>query len=322
MILSRGSQGLFLLQRVRDEAHRFAIAYQRQKRSRSTTTAPSTRSPGWDRSGSEALLRHFGSLRKIKAADAEALQQVPGIGPRLAETIVATLSEQPSAERSGHHHGRDRQRLTTATGLVGHNGPCVREQQRAAHSARQPSGDRWCCGRTAEVLVLTGMSGAGRSTAANALEDLGWFVVDNMPPALLARLVELARQGRAGRADLTPTPGLRIAAVADVRGGEFFGDLQAALGAVEALGIEPRVVFLEADDDALVRRFEASRRPHPLQGDGRLVDGIAARAGAAGDAARAADLLIDTSRLNVHQLRRRIETAFAATAEPTAFRSR
>ena len=155
-----------------------------------------------------------------------------------------------------------------------------------------------------EVLVVTGMSGAGRSTAANALEDLGWFVVDNMPPSLLPRMVELARQGREDRpADL------RIAAVVDVRGGEYFGDLKAALAAVQRFGIRPRVLFLEADEDAIVRRFEASRRPHPLQGDGRLVDGIAAERVLLGDLREAADLLIDTSQLNVHQLRSRIETA-------------
>ena len=103
--------------------------------------------------------------------------------------------------------------------------------------------------------------------------------------------------------------GLRIAAVADVRGGEFFGDLQAALSTVKAFGIEPRLVFLEADDDTLVRRFESSRRPHPLQGEGRLVDGIAAERSLLASLRESADLLIDTSPLNVHQLRTRIETA-------------
>ncbi len=161
-----------------------------------------------------------------------------------------------------------------------------------------------------EVLVLTGMSGAGRSTAANALEDLGWFVVDNMPPSLLPRMVELARQGRAVAVTSdSPHPALRIAAVADVRGGEFFGDLQSALQAVREFGIMPRLVFLEADDDTLVRRFEASRRPHPLQGDGRLVDGITAERELLGSLRESADLLVDTSPLNVHQLRSRIETA-------------
>jgi UPF0042 nucleotide-binding protein len=159
------------------------------------------------------------------------------------------------------------------------------------------------------VLVVTGMSGAGRSTAANALEDLGWFVVDNMPPSLLPRMVELARQSRSDATSDVTAPGLRIAAVADVRGGEFFGDIQAALQAVEAFGIEPRLVFLEADDETLVRRFEASRRPHPLQGEGRLVDGIAAERALLASLRESADLLVDTSPLNVHQLRTRIETA-------------
>jgi UPF0042 nucleotide-binding protein len=161
-----------------------------------------------------------------------------------------------------------------------------------------------------EVLVLTGMSGAGRSTAANALEDLGWFVVDNMPPSLLPRMVELARQGRAAAVTSdAPRPALRIAAVADVRGGDFFADLHEALNAVEQVGIVPRLVFLEADDETLVRRFETSRRPHPLQGDGRLVDGITAERALLASLRESADLLIDTSPLNVHQLRTRIETA-------------
>jgi UPF0042 nucleotide-binding protein len=156
--------------------------------------------------------------------------------------------------------------------------------------------------RKTEVVLLTGMSGAGRSTAANAFEDLGWFVVDNMPPALLPRLVELAARGQGAVQ--------RIAAVADVRSGEFFAALQDALDAVKAYGVDARVVFLEADDDVIVRRFEASRRPHPLQGDGRLVDGIAAEREQLGALREQADLLIDTSQLNVHQLRRRVEDSF------------
>jgi UPF0042 nucleotide-binding protein len=152
-------------------------------------------------------------------------------------------------------------------------------------------------------VLLTGMSGAGRSTAANALEDLGWFVVDNMPPELLPRMVELA--GRGG-SDVT-----KIAAVADVRSGEFFSALQDALEAVRHNGIEPRIVFLEADEDAIVRRFEASRRPHPLQAEGRLVDGINREREMLRELRGSADLLIDTSELNVHQLRRRVEEAFA-----------
>ena len=102
---------------------------------------------------------------------------------------------------------------------------------------------------------------------------------------------------------------MRIAAVTDVRGGEFFGDLQHAIDAVRAFGTTPRVVFLEADDETLVRRFESSRRPHPLQGDGRLVDGINTERALLASLRESADLLIDTSTLNVHQLRTRIDSA-------------
>ncbi len=113
-----------------------------------------------------------------------------------------------------------------------------------------------------DLAIITGMSGAGRSTAANVLEDLGWFVVDNLPPALLPTLAEL---GGRSRGDVA-----RMAAVVDVRSRAFFADLTAALAQLADDGSDPRIVFLEASDDALVRRHEAVRRPHPLQGDGRL----------------------------------------------------
>jgi UPF0042 nucleotide-binding protein len=162
-------------------------------------------------------------------------------------------------------------------------------------------------GRTPDVVVVTGMSGAGRSTAANALEDLGWFVVDNMPPALLPTLVDLAGRGSDG------VP--RIAAVVDARGGEYFTDLLGALDQVTVRGSRTRIVFLEADDDALVRRFESSRRPHPLQGDGRIVEGIERERSLLADLRARADLLVDTSDLNVHQLRARIDQAFGGVDE-------
>ena len=162
-----------------------------------------------------------------------------------------------------------------------------------------------------DVVVVTGMSGAGRSTAANALEDLGWFVVDNMPPALLGSLVDLAERSD-GRVP-------RVAAVADVRGGDFFESLRESIDAVRESTSSLRVLFLEADDDALVRRFESSRRPHPLQGDGRVVDGIARERNMLHELREGADVLIDTSTLNVHQLRERVEQAFPDT-EPVAVR--
>ncbi len=154
-----------------------------------------------------------------------------------------------------------------------------------------------------ELVILTGMSGAGRSTAANVLEDLGWFVVDNLPPALLPTLAEL------GGRTLGNVP--RIAAVVDVRSGSFFADLTAAMADLATQGSDPRVIFLEASDDVLVRRHEAVRRPHPLQGDGRLVDGIARERAILGDLRAEADIVIDTSDLNVHQLSAKVLKAFA-----------
>jgi len=162
-----------------------------------------------------------------------------------------------------------------------------------------------------DVVVVTGMSGAGRSTAADALEDLGWFVVDNMPPALLGSLVDLADRSD-GRVP-------RVAAVADVRGGDFFESLRESIDAVRDSTSSLRVLYLEADDEALVRRFESSRRPHPLQGDGRVVDGIARERSLLRELRETADVLIDTSTLNVHQLRERVERAFPDT-EPVAVR--
>ncbi|MGH3319678.1 MAG: RNase adapter RapZ [Streptosporangiaceae bacterium] len=157
------------------------------------------------------------------------------------------------------------------------------------------------------MAIITGLSGAGRSTAAKALEDLDWFVVDNLPPELLAPFVDLA--GRMQGA----VP--RVAAVVDVRSRAFTTDLQTSLDDLAGRGIRPRVVFLEAGDDTLVRRFESVRRPHPLQGDGRLVDGIdqerAVLRGVRGDA----DLVIDTSQLNVHELRAKIVAAFSDSDE-------
>ena len=158
------------------------------------------------------------------------------------------------------------------------------------------------------LVVITGLSGAGRSTAAKCLEDLGWFVVDNLPPALLDTMVEL---GSRSAGAIT-----KIAAVVDVRSRGFTSDLQGALAALERRGAELQVVFLEASDDELVRRFENVRRPHPLQGDGRLVDGIARERDLLRDVRGEADLVLDTTRLNVHELRAKIVAAFADVDEP------
>ena len=155
-----------------------------------------------------------------------------------------------------------------------------------------------------ELLVVTGMSGAGRSTVGNALEDVGWYVVDNLPPQMLLPLVELA--ARAGNA----LP--RIAAVVDVRGGRLFSDVQQAIESIGVSSANVRVLFLEATDSALVRRFEQVRRPHPLQGDGTLLDGIVSERGRMAEIRELSDIVIDTTDLNIHQLATTIIDKFAA----------
>jgi UPF0042 nucleotide-binding protein len=165
-----------------------------------------------------------------------------------------------------------------------------------------------------DLVVITGLSGAGRSTAANVLEDLGWFVVDNLPPSLLPTMADLAAR--------TQGTVSRVAAVVDARSGSFFADLKEGLDALSRAGIVPRIVFLEASDDALIRRFENVRRPHPLQGADRLPDGIARERALLSDLREAADLVIDTSTLNVHELRAKVDAAFATAVDsPGALRA-
>ena len=154
-----------------------------------------------------------------------------------------------------------------------------------------------------EVALVTGMSGAGRSTAAHAMEDLGWFVIDNLPATLLHEAVAQVRESGETR---------RLAVVVDVRAKSFFRLLSHAWESLPRDGITVRTLFLEASDEALVRRFESSRRPHPLQGAERIIDGLAAERALLGDLRASADVVIDTSALNVHDLRRRIEGAFGA----------
>ena len=150
-----------------------------------------------------------------------------------------------------------------------------------------------------ELVVVTGMTGAGRSTAAKELEDLGFYVVDNLPPSLLGDVVRLVDQTKGRRQ--------RIAVVVDVRSGEFFDSLREVL---TRLPRQHTLLFLNASDEVLVRRQEAARRPHPLQGDDRLMDGLAREREALADLKGAADLVIDTSAFNVHQLTNRIADFF------------
>jgi UPF0042 nucleotide-binding protein len=149
---------------------------------------------------------------------------------------------------------------------------------------------------------VSGLSGAGRSTAAKVLEDLGWFVVDNLPPELIETMVDL---GARSSGQVT-----RIAVVMDVRSRAFTADLGAVIKELDARGDRPRVLFLDASDSVLIRRFEANRRSHPLQGGGRLSDGIAAERELLSPLHDLADLVVDTSNRSVHQLRTAIESAF------------
>ena len=152
-----------------------------------------------------------------------------------------------------------------------------------------------------ELLILTGMSGAGRSTVAHSLEDLGWYVVDNLPPSLLPALAKQSSDGE--------LPALAV--VVDVRGGKFFDDLNAALANLKNDGIKFRLLFLDASDQSLVARFESTRRPHPLQGGDRISDGIDRERAKLHELRESADVVIDTSNLNVHQLAKRTSEIFA-----------
>nr|WP_245889221.1 RNase adapter RapZ [Knoellia remsis] len=154
------------------------------------------------------------------------------------------------------------------------------------------------------------MSGAGRSTTANVMEDQGWYVVDNLPPQLLDDMAELGKQARSEGREL------RIAAVVDVRSQHFFDQFDEAVQHLRAIGWTPQLVFLDATDEALVRRFESVRRPHPLQGDGRLLDGIQREREVLRDLRSRAQIVVDTSGLNVHQLARKVAPLFGTDRGP------
>ncbi len=262
----RASEGMFLVQRVRDEAHRFAITFHRQRRSKSMTVSELDNVPGLGPARRAALLKHFGSLKRLKDATPEQVAEVPGIGMRSAEGIVAALhgGAVPAREGAGRGTGEG-DGSTGETGMTSET-------------------------KIPDIVIVTGMSGAGRSTAAKSLEDLDWFVVDNLPPGLLATMADLGGRVK----DAVP----RIAVVVDVRSRAFTEDLHSSIAELEARGVHPRVVFLEASDADLVRRFESVRRPHPLQGDGQLVDGIARERELVREVRAEADLVIDTSGLN------------------------
>ncbi|WP_237739985.1 RNase adapter RapZ [Serinicoccus marinus] len=157
-----------------------------------------------------------------------------------------------------------------------------------------------------DVVILTGMSGAGRTTAGDVLEDRGWYVVDNLPPAMIVRLMDLTADDPQRQ---------RVAVVADVRSRDFTNELAGALQTLGERGWRPRVVFVDSSDETLVRRFEAVRRPHPLQGEGLLLDGIRRERRMLGDIRSDADLVLDTSNYNVHELAAKIDALLGGDAD-------
>ncbi|MDI6829881.1 MAG: RNase adapter RapZ [Actinomycetota bacterium] len=149
-----------------------------------------------------------------------------------------------------------------------------------------------------EITIVTGLSGAGKSIAIKSMEDLGHFCVDNLPPSLLVKMVELC-SGEGARID-------HLAAVIDVRGGEFFEDLNESLDELDRGGIPYRIIFLEADDETLLKRFKETRRSHPIHAGGGILESIARERELLRGLRGRADIVIDTSGTNVHQLREQL----------------
>ena len=197
----------------------------------------------------------------------------------------------PSRRKVASDAGRDPVRDTVPIEI-----PAIDESAPPVSPAQRP-----------EMLVVTGMSGAGRSRAANALEDLDWYVVDNLPPQLLPALAGMMTTVGAGVH--------RLAAVVDVRSREFFASFMRYLGELRETGTTVRVIFLDASDSALVRRFESSRRPHPLQGTGTILDGIEHERTLLGGLKGVADHVIDTTSMSVHDLARRVRELVATDTE-------
>jgi UPF0042 nucleotide-binding protein len=155
-----------------------------------------------------------------------------------------------------------------------------------------------------ELLVVTGMSGAGRSTVANALEDMDWYVVDNLPPQMLKPMAELFA--------ISDKALPRLAVVIDARGGDLFDDLSEHISSLQSGNIDVQVLFLEANDASLVKRFEQVRRPHPLQGDGTISDGIALERKRLLPLREQADIIIDSSELNIYELGSKVAENFSS----------
>ena len=226
--------------------------------------------------------------------------QDPAQALRLA---AQTAGRHGRGDRHGAGHRRTHRDRHQGCGGAVEPQDCLREH-RHRRDRRDLMSDHHFSGHAdgaGELVVVTGMTGAGRSTAAKELEDLGFYVIDNLPPGLLREVVRLV--------DESSGPEQQIGVVVDVRSGSFFQSLHANL-ARGATGRHTTLLFLDATDDVLVRRQEAARRPHPLQGTGRLLDGLQREREVLADLRSDADLVIDTSNLNVHQLTARIRESF------------
>lgn len=157
-----------------------------------------------------------------------------------------------------------------------------------------------------EILIVTGMSGAGRSRAAATLEDLGWYVIDNLPPRLLQAMSRL----------ITPAGSVqKLACVVDVRSRDFFLELVDVLHSLHESCVDYRIIYLDASDEELVRRYESVRRPHPLQGEGTLLQGIRRERETLRELRNRADTVIDTTNLSVHDLARKIRSNVASETQ-------
>jgi UPF0042 nucleotide-binding protein len=219
--------------------------------------------------------------------------------------VTGVRENEPSEQDQREEPERGAAGAAEAAGAAGRAGA---EQAGAGRDGQAEDPDAAQDGPHAlELVIVTGMSGAGRSTAAKIFEDMGWYVVDNLAPTLIAPMVDLVmRESRSTD---------RLAFVVDVRGRAFFDTLRSTLDELDSAGLNHRIVFLESDDDVLVRRYEGVRRPHPLQGEGRVTDGIERERELLRELRGEADLVIDTSARNVHELRTAIESAFGDPGE-------
>lgn len=157
------------------------------------------------------------------------------------------------------------------------------------------------------LVLITGISGSGRNTAASVLEEMGWYVADNLPPELIVRMVELSFGGE--------SPVERLAIVTDVRSRAFAGSLEEVLDRLRATGRSPLVVFLDAEDDTIIARYDAVRRSHPLQDSETLSAGIDRERRMLSGIRASADVVVDTTTMSIHDLRRDLEQRFS---DPTS----